>query len=74
MAGRLEQVFSTLITKMGGSIDDVPTSQGPSSADELMSAFDTLTEDPRQRAALREQLLAELDVKAPPAKENHSEE
>ena len=75
MAGRLEQVFSTLITKMGGSIDDAPTSMGgPSSADELMSAFDTLTDDPRQREALREHLLAELETKAPPAKENQSEE
>ena len=66
MADRLGDLFATVMGKIkDGSITDPPTTVGPSSATELMAAFDKFTDDPRQAAALREQLLGELDIKVP---------
>ena len=63
MAGRLEQVFSHILDKIGGSSDLPTKTGGPESATELLEAFDKLTDDPRQAAAIRESLLADLEVK-----------
>ena len=74
MASRLEDVFAALLGKISdGTVGEAPTKQGPSSASELMDAFDQLTEDPRQAAALREHLLGELDIKAPVEEESSEE-
>ena len=66
MATRLEDVFAALVNKIeGGKLGTAPTKVGPSSASELMDAFDNLTNDPLQAAALKEHLLGELESKAP---------
>jgi hypothetical protein len=76
MANRLEDVFAALLGKIEtGTVGAPPTTQGPSTATELMEAFDNLTTDPRQAAALREHLLGELESKAPaPVQEENSGE
>ena len=63
MASRLEQVFSSVLYKLGGESGPPTKTGGPESAAELLEAFDKLTDDPRQAAAIRESLLADLDVK-----------
>ena len=66
MASRLEQVFSTVLEKIGGESGPPTKTGGPESAAELLEAFDKLTDDPRQAAAIRESLLADLETKAEP--------
>ena len=66
MASRLEQVFSTVLDKIGVESGPPTKTGGPESAADLLEAFDKLTDDPRQAAAIRESLLAELETKAEP--------
>ena len=63
MASRLEQVFSSVLSKISGDSGPPTKTGGPESATELLEAFDKLTDDPRQAAAIRESLLADLEVK-----------
>tara|TARA_R110000824_G_scaffold372146_2_gene562254 strand:- start:1547 stop:1819 length:273 start_codon:yes stop_codon:yes gene_type:complete len=76
MANRFEDVLSAMLSKIeGGTLGKAPTEVGPSTATELMAAFDNLTTDPLQAAALREHLLGELEDKAPaPVQEENSGE
>ena len=76
MASRFEGVLSAMLSKIeGGTLGKAPTEVGPSTATELMAAFDNLTTDPLQAAALREHLLGELEDKAPaPVQEENSGE
>ena len=63
MASRLDKVFSGILEKIGGGSGLPTKTGGPESATELLEAFDKLTDDPRQAAAIRESLLADLEVK-----------
>ena len=64
MAGRIGDAFTAAIEKMGGMVPgQTNINSGPSSADELLEMFDKFAADPVRAAAMKEQLLAELDAK-----------